>query len=93
LFGSFTTLFFNKKKPTQLFCLRYNNPISSYFDNDIQSFFHRGMVFLGKTFGRAVISKPMAGQTGFVFDAEGIHEMKKVSLMTFSLCDKSPDNA
>lgn len=85
LLGSFTTLFFNKKKPTQLFCLRYNNPISSHFDEEIQClFFSSRYIFLRKTFGRVVISEPMAGQTGFVFDALALPQKKKRPLMTFS---------
>ncbi len=86
LCGSFTTLFFNKKNPTRLFCLRYNNPISCHFDDALQSlFFSSRYIFLRKTFGRAVISEAMAGQTGFVFDATIVRKRKKQSVLSFPL--------
>ena len=86
LCGSFTTLFFNKKNPTRLFCLRYNNPISCHFDDTLQSlFFSSRYIFLRKTFGRAVISEAMAGQTGFVFDANIVRERKKQAVLSFPL--------
>lgn len=94
LLGSFTTLFFNKKKPTQLFCLRYNNPISCHFDQGMQSlFFSSRYIFLRKTFGRNVISEPMSGQTGFVFDVNGLQVREKVPFKTFSLREENIHNA
>ena len=86
LCGSFTTLFFNKKKPTQLFCLRYDNPISCHFDEAINClFFSSRYIFLRKTFGRAVISEAMAGRTGFVFDALTVQETHKEPVCSFAL--------
>lgn len=86
LCGSFTTLFFNKKNPTRLFCLRYNNPISCHFDEPLQSlFFSSRYIFLRKTFGRVVISEALAGQTGFVFDATIVRERKKQYVLSFPL--------
>lgn len=86
LCGSFTTLFFNKKKPTQLFCLRYDNPISCHFDEALGClFFSSRYIFLRKTFGRVVISEGMSGKTGFVFDALTVQQGKKEPICTFPL--------
>ncbi len=86
LLGSFTTLFFNRKFPTTLFCLRYENPISIHYDQDLKSlFFSSRYVFLRKTFGRAVISPGMPGRTGFVFEAEKMKTQGKTPTLTFDL--------
>lgn len=86
LCGSFTTLFFNKKKPTRLFCLRYDNPISCHFDPALESlFFSSRYLFLRKTFGRAVLSEPLSGRTGFVFEAQGLRLRQKHPIASFRL--------
>lgn len=89
LLGSFTTLFYNRQFPATLFCLRYENPISIHYDQDLQSlFFSSRYVFLRKTFGRAVISPGMPGRTGFVFDAEKMNVLGKIPTLTFDLSQK-----
>ncbi|MEN8141036.1 MAG: hypothetical protein ABFR97_07420 [Thermodesulfobacteriota bacterium] len=89
LVGSFTTLFFNKNLPSTLFCLRYDNPISSHFQPELNClFFSSRYVFLRKTFGSGVISKGMPGRTGFVFEAEKIASQGKRPSRQFRLGDQ-----
>jgi glucosamine 6-phosphate synthetase-like amidotransferase/phosphosugar isomerase protein len=89
LLGSFTTLFYNRQFPATLFCLRYENPISIHYDQELQSlFFSSRYVFLRKTFGRAVISPGMPGRTGFVFEVEKMKVRGKIPTLTFDLCQK-----
>ncbi|MEN8258660.1 MAG: hypothetical protein ABFS09_12430 [Thermodesulfobacteriota bacterium] len=86
LVGSFTTLFFSKKIPSTLFCLRYDNPISTHYDQDLNClFFSSRYVFLRKTFGRAVISKGMPARTGFIFEAQKIKNQGKTPSLAFAL--------
>ncbi len=86
LAGSFTTLFFNTAAPQRLVCLRYDNPISSFFDIRLQTFFFSSRyLFLRKTFGRAAIARPMSARTGFIYEASSLAEYGGTPLAQFDL--------
>lgn len=86
LVGTYTTLFFNCKRPHKLFLLKYNNPISVHYAPELKAlFFSSRYVFLRKAFGKSVITAALPSETGYVYDSRLLLELKKEPLQQFAL--------
>ncbi len=86
LVGSYTTLFFNRSLPHNMFLLKYDNPISVHYAPYLNClFFSSRYVFLRKAFGRSVITEALPSKKGYVFDSRLLPELKKRPLLQFSL--------
>jgi len=86
LVGSYTTMFFNRILPHNIFLLKYDNPISVHYAQDLNSlFFSSGYVFLRRAFGRSVITEALPSKRGYVFDSRLLNERKKQPLLHFAL--------
>ena len=87
--GSFTCLFYHSRQPVRLVCLRYDNPISTYYAPELKTlFFSSRYLFLRKTFGRQVISPPMPARTAFVFESSTLTKAQARPLATVALEEK-----
>lgn len=86
LAGSYTTLFVNRKRPKQLFLLKYDNPISLHYSHDLNAlFFSTNYLFLRKTFGKEVVNETLPGKRGYVFHSNLLSDFKSNPMLQFGL--------
>lgn len=84
--GSYVILYVNPTLPYSLFLLKYKNPVSVHWDNELGAlFFSSRYLFLRKTFGRPAITDGLPGRTGFMFDARMLSKHKEHPVRQFSL--------
>ncbi len=76
--GDFTTLSVNLKRPKELLLLKYNQPMSFHYSEDLDTlFFTSRYIFLRKAFGRSVITEALPGKSGYLFTMDEIELEKK----------------
>ena len=86
LHGSYTSIYLHPDEPSQLYLLKYNNPMSVHYSPQHQAlFFSSRYIFLRKAFGRSVITEALPSRSGYVFDARKIPQIGKSPSLTFPL--------
>jgi hypothetical protein len=84
--GSYVILYVNPALPHAVFLLKYKNPVSVHWDNELGAlFFLLRYIFLRKTFGKSAITEGLSGRTGFMFDARMLNKHKEHPVRQFSL--------
>jgi glucosamine 6-phosphate synthetase-like amidotransferase/phosphosugar isomerase protein len=84
--GSYVILYVNPTLPYSVFLLKYKNPVSVHWDDELGAlFFSSRYLFLRKTFGRSAITDGLPGRTGFMFDARMLSKHKEHPVRLFSL--------
>ena len=84
--GSYVVLYVNPALPYAVFLLKYKNPVSVYWNQELGAlFFSSRYLFLRKTFGRSVITDGLPGRTGFMFDARMLNIYKEHPIRQFPL--------
>ncbi len=84
--GSYVILYVNPALPYSVFLLKYKNPVSVHWDNELGALiFSSRYLFLRKTFGRSAITDGLPGRTGFMFDARMLNKYKEHPIQLFSL--------
>lgn len=92
LIGSYVVLYVNPALPYAVFLLKYKNPVSVYWNQELGVlFFSSRYLFLRKTFGRSVITDALPGRTGFMFDAGMLNIYKKHPVRQFPLFSNQQD--
>ncbi|XOF34822.1 MAG: class II glutamine amidotransferase [Candidatus Electrothrix sp. YB6] len=86
IIGSYAVLYVNPTLPYCVFLLKYKNPVSVHWDNELGAlFFSSRYLFLRKTFGRAAITDGLPGRTGFMFDAARLQQNGALPARRFRL--------
>ncbi|MCI5210392.1 MAG: hypothetical protein D3910_16750 [Candidatus Electrothrix sp. ATG2] len=84
--GSYVILYVNPALPYSVFLLKYKNPVSVHWENELGAlFFSSRYLFLRKTFGRSAITDGLPGRTGFMFDARMLSSYKEHPVRLFPL--------
>ncbi|MCI5132596.1 MAG: hypothetical protein D3904_14055 [Candidatus Electrothrix sp. EH2] len=92
LTGSYVVLYVNPALPHAVFLLKYKNPVSVYWDQELGGlFFSSRYLFLRKTFGRSVITDSLPGRTGFMFDARMLNIYQEHPIRQFPLFSSQQD--
>ena len=84
--GSYSSLFFHRKRPGTLFLFRYDNPVSVHYEKQCNCLhFSSRYIFLRKTFGKSVISEQVPNKCGFIFEATRLRKLEKTPVATFHI--------